>query len=71
LRSDAEWTSDRIHKAMLSGSEQHVKLTNPRQVEIVYFTAWVDADGVLQFRDDVYGHDATLRGELFAKSEAR
>lgn len=70
LESDPEWTSDRIQQAMLSGREQHVKLTVPRPVEIVYFTAWVDSDGVLQFRDDVYGHDAALRAELFASAPA-
>jgi murein L,D-transpeptidase YcbB/YkuD len=66
LRDDKEWPPATIHAAMMSGKETFVKLTQPWPVTIVYFTAWVDADGVLQFRDDVYGHDATLAGELFA-----
>jgi murein L,D-transpeptidase YcbB/YkuD len=37
-------------------------------VSIEYFTAWVDRDGVLQFRDDIYGHDTALSGELFAST---
>jgi murein L,D-transpeptidase YcbB/YkuD len=30
-------------------------------VYIVYLTAWVDPEGRVQFRDDIYGHDAALR----------
>jgi murein L,D-transpeptidase YcbB/YkuD len=26
----------------------------------VYITAWVDEDGSVQFRDDLYGRDAEL-----------
>ena len=53
---------------MFSGNEQPVKLAKDQTwpVTIEYFTAWVDRDGVLQFRNDVYGHDASLAGELFA-----
>lgn len=67
FRNDAEWTPAKIHAAMMSGKETFVKLAQPWPVSIVYFTAWVDGDGLLQFRDDIYGHDATLAGELFAQ----
>jgi murein L,D-transpeptidase YcbB/YkuD len=66
LRNDSEWPVARIRAAMTGGQETFVKLAQPWPVTIVYFTAWVDRDGILQFRDDVYGHDATLDGELFA-----
>lgn len=66
LRGDAEWPVDKIHAAMTSGRETFVKLAQPWPVSIEYFTAWVDRDGVLQFRDDIYGHDSTLTTELFA-----
>lgn len=65
LRDDPEWTPARIEKAMFSGRETTVKLKQPRPVFILYFTAWVDHDGVLNFRDDVYGHDKKLAEELF------
>jgi murein L,D-transpeptidase YcbB/YkuD len=33
-------------------------------VFIVYFTAWVEEDGQLHFRPDVYGRDERLKEEL-------
>ncbi|MDP1892130.1 MAG: L,D-transpeptidase family protein [Gemmatimonadaceae bacterium] len=66
LRNDAAWPPARMRAAMARGQETMVTLSQPWPVAIVYFTAWVNRDGVLQFRDDVYGHDATLGGELFA-----
>jgi murein L,D-transpeptidase YcbB/YkuD len=66
LRNDSAWPVDKIHAAMTSGHETFVKLAQPWPVSIEYFTAWVDRDGLLQFRDDIYGHDSTLAGELFA-----
>jgi murein L,D-transpeptidase YcbB/YkuD len=52
---------------MMSGRELPVKLKETRPVAIVYFTAWIDPDGLLNFRDDVYGHDRELASELFAR----
>jgi hypothetical protein len=33
-------------------------------VYLLYQTAWVDEDGLLQFRNDIYGHDARLAAAL-------
>lgn len=65
LRNEPEWTPERIAKAMKSGKETTVRLKERRPVTIGYFTAWVDAEGRLNFRDDIYGHDARLASELF------
>ena len=65
LRSDTTWTTAGIREAMLSGRETPVQLAKGRPVMIVYFTAWVDDEGRLNFRDDVYGHDERLGRELF------
>lgn len=67
LRNDAAWTPERIGLAMESGTESSVALTEPWPVMIGYFTAWVDDEGQLNFRDDVYGHDAKLARELFVR----
>ena len=52
------WTDDRIRAAMQGGREQHVTLAEPVPVYVAYFTAWVDDDGRVSFRPDVYRHDA-------------
>jgi murein L,D-transpeptidase YcbB/YkuD len=65
LKDDASWTPEKIDKAMNSRKEQFVKLNNPVSVVITYFTAWVDENGQLNFRDDVYKHDAQTSERLF------
>jgi murein L,D-transpeptidase YcbB/YkuD len=66
LRHERDWTPQRIADAMTSGRESYVRLAEPVPVTIGYFTAWVDDGGLLNFRDDVYGHDAKLARELFS-----
>lgn len=57
LRNDSKWNADKISKAMQSTTEQWVKLSKPVPVAIVYFTSWVDEEGKLNFREDIYGRD--------------
>jgi murein L,D-transpeptidase YcbB/YkuD len=57
LKDQPEWTRERIEAAMHSGEEQHVKLKQPIPVYLGYWTARVSADGIVQFRKDVYGID--------------
>ncbi|HSR41422.1 MAG TPA: L,D-transpeptidase family protein, partial [Longimicrobiales bacterium] len=65
LRNDRHWTPERIRRAMYGGRETTVTTMTKRPVRIGYFTAWVDGEGLLNFRDDVYGHDERLARELF------
>ena len=65
LRDQPEWTPERIEDAMNSGQEKYVKLKNPVPVIITYYTAWVDDNGQLNFRDDIYSHDETLGSKMF------
>jgi L,D-transpeptidase YcbB len=65
LRSNTSWPSEKIFEAMNSGKETFVSLKNPVPVIITYYTAWVDENGLLNFRDDIYGHDAVLQKRMF------
>ncbi|PZR26033.1 MAG: hypothetical protein DI535_15885 [Citrobacter freundii] len=67
LRNDPAWDSTSITKAMNAGKEKYVTLKKTLPVFICYFTAWVDRNGQLNFRDDVYGHDKEMAARLFAK----
>jgi murein L,D-transpeptidase YcbB/YkuD len=58
LSGQSQWTPERIQAAMQAGREQHVALKSPIPVYLVYATAWVEPDGRVDFREDVYGHDA-------------
>ena len=67
LRNDPTWTADSVKTAMFKGKERYVRLKEKRPVTIGYFTSWVDDQGRLNFRDDVYGLDERLAQELFAE----
>jgi murein L,D-transpeptidase YcbB/YkuD len=65
LRNDPEWDAAKIQEAMESNEQKVVKLKNKAEVFITYHTAWVDEEGRLNFRDDVYGHDKKIMKRLF------
>jgi len=65
LRDQPEWTPARIEEAMNAGKEKFVKVKDPIPVLITYYTAWVDENGQLNFREDIYGHDSDLARKMF------
>lgn len=65
LRNDPSWTREKIMSAMNQTSEKAVRLKEAVPVFIIYYTAWVDHDGLLNFRDDVYKHDSELEKKMF------
>lgn len=67
LRNDTTWNKQKIVAAMNSGKEKYVTLKQTVPVFIAYFTAWVDKDGKLNFRDDVYGRDQRLADMMLTK----
>ncbi len=44
-----------------TGQETQVNLETPIPVHLVYWTSWVDTEGRLNFRNDIYGRNAELR----------
>ena len=68
LDTKPEWTPERIKKAMHAGREEYVNVGKKVPVYIVYFTSWVDDQGKVHFRNDVYGHDKALAEAFFANS---
>jgi murein L,D-transpeptidase YcbB/YkuD len=65
LKNDTNWTEAKIDSAMHGGEEIYVKLSQNMPVFITYFTAWVDRNGQINFRDDIYLHDARMKKILF------
>ncbi|MEM9224783.1 MAG: L,D-transpeptidase family protein [Pseudomonadota bacterium] len=56
LRSNG-WDRAQVDSTIRSGQRLDVKIKQPTQIMFAYITAWVNADGVVHFRDDIYGHD--------------
>lgn len=67
LRNDANWTPDKIKTAMNSTRERFVAVREDTPVFIGYFTSWVDRNGKLNFREDIYGHDKKMAERLFTR----
>ena len=67
LRDKPEWTPEKIKAAMNSSSEKWVTLDNHIPVYVSYSTAWVDNDGLLNFREDIYGHDKKMAERMFVQ----
>ena len=67
VRPNDGYSEDRIKKMIADGGETDTQFPTYVQVNLTYQTAFVDEDGKLQFRDDVYGRDkallAILKGE--------
>jgi len=60
LKDDPNWTTEKIDAAMNSGKENWYTLKNKIPVYIGYFTAWVNANGEINFYDDIYERDERL-----------
>ena len=65
LRQDSIWNDRAIDSAMHLKKEKWVALKKAVPVFIVYFTAWVDKNGELNFRKDIYKHDEKMAKKLF------
>jgi murein L,D-transpeptidase YcbB/YkuD len=57
LKDNPQWTRDAIDAAMRSGQRIDARPAEPIPVYWVYITAWGTPEGVIQFRDDIYGKD--------------
>lgn len=65
LRDQKGWTSERISKAMNDSRTAAIHLKKHYDVHLEYCTAWVDDDGQINFREDIYGHDKVQLQQLY------
>ena len=65
LRNQDGWTKEKIAQMTKETKEQAVELNNTEPVYIDYFTVWVDPNGKVNFRPDVYGHDQKMINAMF------
>ena len=65
LKRQPAYTTDSIKSLMNQDKEKWVNAKPQVQVVIKYFTAWVDEQGILNFREDIYGLDKKMSKKLF------
>lgn len=63
------WTAAEVDAAIAAGATRRVRLDQPTPIFVVYQTAWVQADGKVAFRPDVYGWDAALAAALDRRAQ--
>ena len=66
LEGQPGWDAAAIQSAVDAGETRTVTLQEKMPVLLTYWTSWVDRDGLLQFRSDVYGQDEKVRTALHA-----
>lgn len=64
LRDDPRWSEEALRAAVDTGEQRTVLLPVPVPIHILYWTAWVDEEGVLELRDDLYGRDRAVLAAL-------
>lgn len=58
---NSKWSRKKITSEIASEERQTIILPEPVNVYVQYWTAWVEADGDVNFRNDVYKRDGTIR----------
>jgi murein L,D-transpeptidase YcbB/YkuD len=64
LAGSPDWSREKIDRVVSEAEPRTVLLPEPVPVHIQYWTSWVDSEGRLQFRNDLYNRDARLIDQL-------
>lgn len=64
LSDRSEWKRDDIKRMIDRSVERIVTIRNPMPVHLLYWTAWADREGTINFRRDIYGRDKRLYAAL-------
>ena len=65
LRNIPGYDINNVKNIISKRKEKTVTLKEKLPVYLLYMTAWADADGTVNFRNDIYGHDKALAKEYF------
>ena len=71
LNDPQQWNAASIASAVERGEIRNVTLRKSIPVLLAYWTAWVDAQGRMNFRHDIYGQDAKWAQALEARFAVR
>ncbi len=65
LRNSPNWNPEKVNEILQTDTQTGIRLNPTVPVYIAYFTAWVDSNGQLNFRNDLYHLDTQLAKEVF------
>lgn len=71
LLKNQKWDHQRIAREIDTKKRRTIIMKHPIAVYLVYFTAWTDENGTLNFRPDIYGRDQRLLAALNAKKPTK
>jgi murein L,D-transpeptidase YcbB/YkuD len=57
MKNTPGWDRQRFEATIKSGENTPVAIADPVPVYFTYISAWSTGDGVVHFRDDIYGRD--------------
>jgi murein L,D-transpeptidase YcbB/YkuD len=66
MRKNSQWKREAIEAALDEGTERTIYLPKPIPIHLLYWTAWADEDGTIQFRADIHELDRPLAEALKA-----
>lgn len=64
LQGNPGWSRTHLREVLQTGETKQVTLAVPIPVYFSYWTAWVDEEGLVGFRPDLYGGDAKIAAML-------
>jgi murein L,D-transpeptidase YcbB/YkuD len=60
LRQDPGWNPEALLRTLDQAVDRTVALPEPIPIHLLYWTAWADRDGTIQFRRDIHDQDTPL-----------
>lgn len=65
MKDDPRWNPEELEEILDEEKTKYVSLTHPIPIFITYITAWVDNNGRVNFRNDLYRQDSgEMRSEM-------
>jgi len=68
LKDESNWSREKLQRVVDRKQTRWVKLSQPVNVYLTYFTSWVDHSGQAHFRQDIYNRDQKLQRQLFGQT---
>ena len=65
LKDESDWTADKIADVIKKNEPTTVFLKTPVPIHLLYWTAFVDKNDDINFRNDIYGRDKKLIQALY------